>query len=126
MEFGAKVDPGESFVEAARREAHEESNDILNIPLETLEKAERLGDYVDYYNQQSGMFYRMYCVLLEKVLDVSGFTADKAHVEKHKLVYWPTKDVIHNNTWTLSDGTEIYPTSTIRYSMLRDKKLSWM
>lgn len=126
MEFGGNREEGESPAETARREATEETAEVLNIPLERVLESERRGWFVDYYNGKTNYFYRMYCVLLDVKPDVSEFArcaVGKDHVEKAEWRYFGTRDVVYSEDGCLSGtGDKLYSTLCVRLAMLRESE----
>lgn len=122
MEFGGKNEQGETPAQTACRECNEETAWTLNIQLEQVENAERLGHYVDYLNPRTSTFYRMYCLFLEEKPEISVFEENKrrdsTNVEKEEWKYFNTRDVIYENN--VVPGEKIYSTARVRYDMLKD------
>jgi 8-oxo-dGTP pyrophosphatase MutT (NUDIX family) len=125
MEFGGKVEKGETLAQTAAREACEETSWQLRVPIEELEQAEKDGHYVDHYNDKTNMFYRMYCINIEgDLLDLQTFRDNvdpSVKVEKVDWKYFPSRDVIFTSDTSLP-GTEftLYDTMSVRLQKLRD------
>lgn len=64
-EFGGKQEKGETLYETAYRECNEETGYSLSLTLEMVKEAEMLGNYVDYINHKSSVFYRMYYINIQ-------------------------------------------------------------
>lgn len=121
-EFGGKVEKGETLAEAACREFNEETAYTLNLPLSKVLEAEDAGRYIEYYNEKSGFFYRMYCVTIDTKPAVDDYEANRhTSTEVGKLCwrYFPASAVVYSDNGTLPDTEDkIYPTSLIRIEML--------
>jgi len=125
MEFGGKKEGDESLAETACREANEETAGTLGLTLEQVLQAERAEHYVDYYNEKSGVFYRMYCVRVGTKPTLAQFEENakqrnNEHVEKISWAYFKAFDVIYNKNGILP-GTDakVYSTSQIRLELLK-------
>lgn len=123
MEFGGKRDHDETLAYTAWRETIEETAGTLSITLQQVIDAERNGHYIDNYNEQSGVFYRMYCVKLSEKPDPELFKVNsvgKESVEKINWQYFNTKDVIYNIDGVLPGKDNIlYSTMRVRLDKLR-------
>lgn len=126
MEFGGNKEGNESPAETACREANEETAGVLDISVEQVREAEQGDRFVDYYNEKTGFFYRMYCVILDKKPAIEEFhhnAIGKRDVEKIDWCYFPTKDVIYNEEGSLPDtDVKLYSTMCIRIGLLREKE----
>jgi 8-oxo-dGTP pyrophosphatase MutT (NUDIX family) len=126
MEFGGKREEGESLAKTACREANEETACSLQLDLHQVELAESKGHYVDHYNENTGVFYRMYVVKLEKKPKLETFKINAKtcnDVEKVEWQYFNTTDVISSCDGHLP-GTDVplYSTMRIRLAKLRDQE----
>ena len=126
MEFGGKVEGTESPAETACREANEETAETLNISVQQVQQAEQDGHFIDYYNDKTNFFYRMYCVRLKKKPSTEEFSKNavgKSNVEKIEWCYFPSRDIIYNQDGSLP-GTDVklYSTMCTRIGILREKE----
>lgn len=124
MEFGGQHENNETLAETACRECNEETAGTLHITIEQVQSAERLGHYVDHYNEKTNNFYRMYCLKLDgekPMIETFNENAKgKDHVEKTEWRYFETKDVIYNNDGILPNtDIKIYKTTCIRIEKLK-------
>lgn len=118
MEFGGNLDGNESLLDAACREANEETADVLNINIRQLQTAENKGHFIDFYNENTAVFYRMYCIKLEYKPDIQSFkqnSVGKKNVEKVEWKYFDTSDVLYNR-----EGLNLYETMCIRLDKLKN------
>ena len=60
----------ETLAETAYRESQEETAWMLDTTLNLIKKAEEKGHYVDFYNEKTNFFYRMYCVKMIQKVDI--------------------------------------------------------
>lgn len=106
----------ESPSETACREANEETAGVLDISMRQVEEAEQRGYFIDYYDEKTDFFYRMYCVVLDTKPSIEKFI-QSVDMEEDEWGYFPTKDVIHNTDGSLSGtDTKLYGIS-IRIEM---------
>jgi len=131
LEFGGKHESNETLAETACREANEETAGTLGITLEQVEEAETLGQFIDYYNPKTDVFYRMYFVYLtqakpEPVLFRSN-AIGKSNVEMIEWKYFNLDDVLNNVDGVLPDtDVKLYSTTAIRIAMLKESgKISY-
>lgn len=125
MEFGGKHEHEETLAETACREANEETAQTLDIKLEQVQEAEILNHYVDYYNIQTGVYYRMYTVWLDMKPNPELFKVNavgKSNVEMVEWKYFNIEDVFNSVDGTLP-GThdKIYSTTCTRLAMLAEQ-----
>jgi len=126
MEFGGKLENGETLAETACREANEETGGTLGVTIDQVLASEQNGHYIDRYNEKSNVFYRMYCVLFEgEMITPESFKLNsegKKHVGKVDWQYFDSKNVIYNLDGKLP-GTEIplYGTMQIRLKKLQEQ-----
>lgn len=125
MEFGGKQEKGETLAEAACREASEETGEVLKVDLSQALSVEEKNSHVDYYNPKSGVFYRMYPITFEHLIDPDLFreqSKGKDHVEKVDWRYFKTEDVLHHKDGVLP-GTEykLYSTTITRLEIFKKK-----
>ena len=101
-DFGGKLEQNETLAECALREAIEETAGTLNITISQIIDAESRGHYVDMFHKNSGLMYRMYCILFEgEKPDIAQFKKNAeiqngAHTEKIEWKYFNTRAVIYN------------------------------
>jgi len=125
MEFGGKRDNDETLTETACREANEETAQTLGITLQQVQLAEDNNHYVDYYNEKTNVFYRMYCVKMSgDKPNLETFRENAKHhedVEKIDWQYFNLSDVLNHQDGILP-GTSIrlYPTMQIRLNLLKN------
>ena len=125
MEFGGKLEQGETLAETAFRETNEETAQTLSITLKQVQLAEQNNHYVDHYNEKTNMFYRMYCVKIKGDLPLlETFRENAKHnndVEKTDWQYFATSDVVFNKNGRLP-GTDakLYDTMCVRLEKLKD------
>lgn len=127
MEFGGKREDNESLAETACREANEETAQSLSITLQQVQQAEQKGHYLDHYNEKTGVFYRMYCLLLGGYqVSPAVFQENAQHnenVEKMGWQYFPARDVIYSPDGSLP-GVEdkLYNTMMVRLEKLKEQE----
>lgn len=128
MEFGGKREGNETPAETAWREGNEETAQTLSIALtlESVKEADRKKEYIEYYNEKSNFFYRMYWIKLNFMPTSDSFVKNalgKKDVEMVEWRYFPYKDVIYNQGGVLP-GTNVplYSTFCIRLQMLKEKE----
>lgn len=125
MEFGGKKENNETLAETACRETNEETGFTLRVTTEQVLYAERNGHYIEYYNEKSNTFYRMYCVIFDvekpTIETFEKNSLNKDYVEKVAWQYFKAKDVIYNQDGNLPRTTvKLYDTMRIRLAKLRD------
>lgn len=126
MEFGGKLEEGETLAETACREANEETAGTLGVTLEQVQLAEQNGHYVDHYNDKTNMFYRMYCVKFEgEKPALDSFKENAKHsndVEKDEWGYFAASDVVYSEDgWLPGTEAKLYSTMLVRLEKLRGK-----
>lgn len=127
MEFGGKREGDENLAETACREGNEETAGTLNITLEQVLDAEALGNYIDFLNPKSSVFYRMYCLDFPTKPDPELFTTNAAlaaHVGMVEWRYFAAADILSNQGGTIP-GSEfkVYDTTCARLDLYRAKFL---
>lgn len=126
LEFGGKVEPGESFTQAACRECNEETAGTLCLTLNQVEESESKKWFIDYYNEKTNIYYRMYCVKISERHDPEEFKANalgKDNVEMVSWDYFPAKSVVFNESGELpGTETKLYSTMMVRLNMLRQQE----
>lgn len=137
LEFGGKSDIKESgeletLAETAVREANEETAGFLGVTLEKVLTAESRGEFIDYYNEKTNIFYRMYCIKFENKIDLENIQkqVQRTTLENVEMVDWKyfnADNVIFSEDGTIFDDIEskryiIYSTSLIRYKLLREQE----
>jgi 8-oxo-dGTP pyrophosphatase MutT (NUDIX family) len=127
MEFGGKKENEETLAETACREANEETAQTIGITLEQVLIAEKDGHYIDYHNDKTNTFYRMYCIKIEgEKADIETFNINAKNfknVGKIEWQYFNSSDVIYNKDGNLP-GTEVklYSTMCARLEKLRSQE----
>jgi len=127
MEFGGKQEKDETLAETACREANEETGQTLNITLQQVQLAEQNDHYVDYYNERTNVFYRMYCIKFEGEKPSPETFRENAkgkdHVGKIEWNYFNTLDVVYNfNSILPGTDVKLYSTMWMRLEKLKREK----
>lgn len=125
-EFGGKQEIGETLYETAFRECMEETGFSLDLKIEQVQEAENSGKYIDYINEKSGVFYRMYYVYLDGKPLVEEIKKNKdsqpkgQYEEMVEFKYFNTRAVIDNYDGRLP-GTNIklFPPMIQRLKVLK-------
>jgi len=123
MEFGGKNDKGETLAETACREANEETAGTLGVTLEQILEAESRGEYIDYLNPKTNMFYRMYCVKFPNKIDLENTRREaskpeyvsKENTEMVDWKYFNANDIIFSKEGEIfgsDDDIKIYSTNS--------------
>jgi len=125
LEFGGKLEKGETLAETACREANEETSNTLNITLEQVKEAEEFGQFIDYHNPKTDVFYRMYFVYLTmRKPDPEVFRSNSVGSKDVEMVEWKyfdIDDVLNSEDGTLPNmESKIYETSRVRIAMLKN------
>ena len=121
MEFGGKHENGESLAETALREFKEETAFSIPLDIETVNKAERFGHYIDYYGPM--FFYRMYFIYFGQPIHVNDIlltskTVGNEFVEKSKYKYFDLQEVVLHKDG-MAHGKELYPSLVERLNGMR-------
>lgn len=127
MEFGGKHEKDETVAQTACRECNEETADTLGITLQQVQEAEELGQFIDYHNPKTDVFYRMYFLYLtQSKPDTELFkinSVGKSNVEMVEYKYFRTEDVLNNVDGVLPDtDVKLYATNCIRIAMLKESE----
>lgn len=124
MEFGGKKELGETLAQTAHREFLEETAETIPLPFSVVESADVKGLFVDFYNEKTNFFYRMYCVLVEgEKPDPSTFLENakgKSDVEMEEYRYFPISELLCGTL--LGTEYKIYPTSQTRIELLKSNQ----